>query len=160
MKQLTPVISKSCDTCDWKRDTTYIKGCCCDLSNDCSGEPDCNHWHNKQLTPAEEEAYVRARWEGTVVRLRDSTTMDKGCGLLLGGTHGIYPWTENWSTVWHAAYLFTRQREAEIAQRERGIAWLGNLLSGIHQVPDEVVDIIAREQTAIAELKRGTKEQG
>ena len=97
----------------------------------------------KQLTPAEEEAYVVARWSDYHVM-----------------TYGRFDICDmDGDMDWHAAYLFTKQLEAEIAQRSEDAKFLqmiidttakGKCLQSLHS-------IIAREQAALAELRRGWK---
>lgn len=106
----------------------------------------------KQLTPVDDEAYVRARWV---------CISAYGDGLLF-----IYFGKNNKSASkefidWHHAYLFTVQREAEIAELEQEIEFLkrvetyGSFVVSIWQTTR--LRILAREQAALAELLRGWK---
>lgn len=109
VKQLTPHTSRSCETCDWKRDRTTVRGSCCDPTKDCSGMPDFDHWRKKQLTPVEEEEYVRSRW---------NDVMEDHEGWLFLGCHDG---DDHSCLNIHEAFLFTEQREAEIADVEEEI---------------------------------------
>jgi hypothetical protein len=59
----------------------------------------------------------------------------------------------------HAAYLFTKQREAEIGGVEEEISYLVNIKGSADSAsPNHCIHrIIAREQADLAELRRGWK---
>lgn len=67
------------------------------------------------------ECYVRAAWDCEPVLMHDSTTQDRGFGLLLGRVKGWWPGTEDWSLVWRSAAEYTRTRKREIAEIEEEI---------------------------------------
>ena len=62
---------------------------------------------------------------------------------------------------WQEAVEFTRKRLAEIAERERDIAWLSDYYSCLAEANcfdcGTAGRILAREQAALAELRRGMK---
>ena len=87
------------------------------------------------MTLAEEQAHVQSKWID-IVALEIA-------------------WESNNS--WHEAYLFTKQREAEIMDLEEEIGFLG----GLYCIECPSVErILAREQAALAELHRGWRDQG
>jgi hypothetical protein len=117
------------------------------------------------MTPAEEEACVRSRWER--VHIIDNQEMDDTDDLWyriwIGSgdsrsevfDHGSPTRAE---TI-HAAYLFTVKRFAEIVDIEEEIQWLNwpSIVSASWDDPARRLKIIAREQAALAELLRGWK---
>jgi archaellum component FlaC len=44
------------------------------------------------------------------------------------------------------------ETQEQIKQRKKGIEWLGSLLAGLHWTPDYAMEILMREQKALAEL--------
>jgi hypothetical protein len=44
------------------------------------------------------------------------------------------------------------ETQKQIEQRKKGIEWLGGLLSGMHSTPEYAMEILMREQKALAEL--------
>jgi hypothetical protein len=91
------------------------------------------------MTPAEEEAHVRSSWVDAEVLSSGEIVIDR---LIYSR---------------HSAFLFTKQREAEIADVEEEIGFLG----GPYCLECPSVErILAREQAVLAELRRGWKEQG
>lgn len=110
----------------------------------------------KQLTSAEEKAYVKTRWMRPHWGSNDhGWTVQNFVGAMTVLATNIKPRYK----ATHAAYLFTKQREAEIAQRCEDAKFLqmfidttakGKCLQSLHS-------IIAREQAALAELRRGWK---
>ena len=105
------------------------------------------------MTPKEAEELVRARW-GVPVPLKDTTTLDRGFGLLLG-KRGIWPVTEDWPSVWLAAAEFTLQREEEIRQKREEIEWMS--VNGGISPP--AVRILAILEAQLAALLVGWKEK-
>jgi hypothetical protein len=85
---------------------------------------------------------VRERWVDCVFGIKIY------CGIV-GRPSSCFPFNS-----WHAAYLFTKRREAEIADVEEEIGFLG----GPYCLECPSVErILAREQAALAGLKRGWK---
>jgi hypothetical protein len=97
-----------------------------------------------ELTPAEEEAYVKACW------------INPALPCMRGAEFKVLPTMTKRSMI-HEAYLFTVQREEEIADIQAEIAWLewssikNNSIGNIRE------RILSREQAALAELRRGWK---
>ena len=61
--------------------------------------------------------------------------------------------------VWAQAYEFTRKREREIEEFEAELMWLEAESSMSDEFPyPEALRIIAREQAALADLKRGMRD--
>ena len=157
---MTPEIIRSCETCDWRRDTIFIKGGCCDPANDCSGLPGFDHWIKKQLTPAEEEKYVQSHWSSP------HWTHIPGYGWVVqnysDGMTVLASYLRTKKLATHAVYLFTVERKKQIARRERGIGLLKEVLPGdVWHDAEEVViagEILACEQAALAEMKKGWRE--
>jgi hypothetical protein len=103
----------------------------------------------KQLTPAEEESYVRAQWDYVDVvtpgRLDGGIFIDGFCPKFLD---------------FHETYLFTVHRKEEIADIQAEIAWLewpSIKNSSIGNIRER---ILSREKADLADLRRGWKEQG
>jgi phage terminase Nu1 subunit (DNA packaging protein) len=94
------------------------------------------------MTPAEEEAYVRARW----IRVTNH-----GAYIVI---RNVFRFCSESFIDWHAAYLFTVQREAEIADVKEEIELLESLSITDYR---RGIAILAREQAALAELKKGWK---
>lgn len=44
------------------------------------------------------------------------------------------------------------ETQEQIEHRKKGIEWLGGLLAGLHVTPDYAMEILMREQKALAEL--------
>ena len=44
------------------------------------------------------------------------------------------------------------ETQEQIEQRKKGIEWLGGILSGMHSTPEYAMEILMREQKALAEL--------
>jgi hypothetical protein len=99
------------------------------------------------LTPTEEEKYVRDRLDFVRVLHDGEIRLLEEMG----------PWFYNW----HEAYLFTLGREKQIARCERGIGLLKEVLPGDmrHDAEETIIagEILAREQAALAERKKGWK---
>jgi hypothetical protein len=108
------------------------------------------------MTEQEEREYVEARWEK--VRHADTALS------VLAGPHyviitddqrhqicAVYRHTE--SEAWHATYLFTVERERQIAEVKEEIDWIN---CG-RKIEPAAQRILAREQAALAELQRGMK---
>jgi hypothetical protein len=102
----------------------------------------------KQLTPVEEEEYVRSRW---------NDVMEDHEGWLFLGCHDG---DDHSCLNIHEAFLFTVQREADIADIQAEIAWLEWPSTKNNSIGDLRERILAREQAVLAELRRGWKEQG
>ena len=97
------------------------------------------------MTPAEEEAHVRERW------------VDCAFGIKIYCSIAGRPGSWLPFNSWHEAYLFTKRREAEIVDLEEEIGFLG----GPYCIECPSVErILARGQVALAELRRGWKDQG
>ena len=113
----------------------------------------------KQLTPAEEKAYVKTRWMRPHWGSNDhGWTVQNFVGSMTVLATNIKPRYK----ATHAAYLFTKKREAEIGGVEEEISYLVNIKGRADSASPEhcIHRIIAREQAALAELRRGWKEQG
>jgi hypothetical protein len=153
MPELKPEIIRSCETCDWIRDNGLIKAGCCDPANDCSGLPDFDHWRKKQLTPAEEQQYVRDHWKFVFGQERY---------VCIYWSDFMTSNSEIFSGSWHEAYLFTLEQEKQIARREKSVGMLKECLpgDGWHDAEEVVIagEILAREQAALAEMKKGWRE--
>lgn len=110
----------------------------------------------KQFTPVEEEAYVRARWNS--VRFKP---VDAGLSYRVTMSGAWIETIGNLNDAAHAAFLFTKQREAEIHRREISIGLCKECLpgDGWHDAEQVAIagEIIAREQADLAELRRGWK---
>ena len=109
-----------------------------------------------------DEAYVRSKW----VRVLNHGTRRHPIPIL-NGVEVKIPFAE-WDEGWKAAAAFTLQREEEIRQVEEEISLLLNsmplqvVVIGNTPIPDVQAArsrILAREQAALAELKKGWKEQ-
>jgi hypothetical protein len=116
----------------------------------------------------DDEQYVRSKWEQVRVhwlpsmpdRFRVEMVYDSamvwaevtGCGL-----HH----TDAYATIaraWSAARAFTEKREKQIAKIAQEIRWLMNRLDvEAFKYNGMVTSIIAREQAALDELRRGMK---
>jgi hypothetical protein len=115
------------------------------------------------MTPAKEEAYVRERWKVIEVT---NTYAGTHCAVEAWSVWLPCGWRSSVGSIsadaqmWHDAYLFTVKREAEIADIQAEIAWLEWPSTKNNSIGDIRERIIAREQSALAELRRGMKEQG
>ena len=102
-----------------------------------------------EMTLAEEEAYVRARW------------VDVCFGVMIFFSGKWHSFDD-----WHSAYLFTVQQETEIADLKEEVRFVDGLLDSWMSPGNDyggtvsMGRILAREQAALAELRRGMKEQG
>ena len=118
------------------------------------------------MTSAEEEAYVRGRWER--VHVKDDQEMEESediwFRIWIGPDKGDVLFDCGAPTkeeVIHRAYLFTERREAEIADIVDEITSLRSIAYSTNVISASVCErIIAREQAVLAELRRGWKEQG
>lgn len=109
-----------------------------------------------------DEEYVRSKWEAVEVEQDCYADWYYSLG-------GIYDSTQHFSTeeeTWSAAAEFTRQREEEIRRVEEEIEGANDSVRWFSQ-GDGYDDkrwtevhrrILAREQQALADLKRGWKE--
>ena len=96
-----------------------------------------------------DEEYVRSKWEG--VHVGEITGM-----IRVGERDNI---RNEAGRSWCAAAEFTRQREEKIRQVEEEIAYLHNIMGeAVNKAPTHCIHrILACEQAALAELKRGMK---
>ena len=107
------------------------------------------HSVDEQLTAQQEYEYVESRWS-------DYRAMTYG-RLDICDMEG--------EMDYHAAFLFTKQREREIAEVEEEIAWLNQMKRNLppgRPTKEErqaiLQRILAVEQARLAELRRGMKE--
>lgn len=99
---------------------------------------------DEQLTAQQEYEYVESRWS-------DYRAMTYG-RLDICDMEG--------EMDYHAAYLFTKERERQIAEVEEEVALLeaeAALWPNFYKQQAAYSRILAREQAALAELKRGMK---
>ncbi len=107
------------------------------------------------------EEYLRARWGGFAV-LDDTTTMERGIGVFLGHEVPTLWGYASYDEALKAARAFTEQREREIAEVEKEIAWLtiiGATPLSTYEGNGERKRILARLQAVLAELRRGWVEK-
>lgn len=111
-------------------------------------------------TAIENEEYVRSRWDPNL--FNGGLYFYEGARsyhLRLGSKRFEYT-QKTKAECWSAAYAFTLEREEQIRQVEEEIA----LMEFIVQAQDEFNDIVAakrilaREQAALAELKKGMRQ--
>jgi len=109
------------------------------------------------MTTAEMEQYIRSKWE--LVSRCDGSYRHYEMGTVL-----IQDVHNHWFDFdsWQAAYDFTLAREEEIRQVEEEIKFLHELKSFGSWVENHTgwQRILAREQAALADLKRGMKTNG
>jgi hypothetical protein len=107
-----------------------------------------------------DEEYVRSKWEAVEVEQDCYADWYYSLG-------GIYDSTQHFSTeeeTWSAAAEFTRQREEEIRQVEAEVAmarklFMESAVFDTNSSETAIFDrIFAREQQALADLKRGWRE--
>jgi len=119
-----------------------------------------NQGEGNTMKPGEEEKYVRAHWESP------HWTHIPGYGWVVqnysDGATFLASYLRTKKLATHAAYLFTVERKKQIARRERGIGLLKEVLpgDGWHDAEEVVIagEILAREQAALAEMKKGWRE--
>ena len=124
------------------------------------------------MTPQEEREYVESAW--TAIR-NDGTRRHPD--LELGGTW-IPRSDAEWDEAWHAAYLFTVERQRQIAEVKEEIVvlkpfaegrteealttmpvWANDTIPALLAAGRAIQRTLLREQAALAELKRGLKEE-
>ncbi|MGB6726831.1 MAG: hypothetical protein WBE74_13080 [Terracidiphilus sp.] len=103
----------------------------------------------EQLTPQKKLAEVEAAWEHIGV-LESGYRFVEVFGKTV--TRYVFNTTDE-------AFLFTKEREKEIAEVRQEIAWL-NCASDWARNSPEQQRILAREQAALADLLRGWRENG
>ena len=115
---------------------------------------------DEQLTAQQEREYVEARYRCAPWKSVDSNYY---VDLLETGTntHGActFPGPTQ-SAAYHAAYLFTKERERQIAEVEEEVALLeaeATLWPNFYKQQAAYSRILARERAALAELKRGLR---
>jgi len=100
-----------------------------------------------------DEEYVRSKWRNC------ATKRDEHNRWLMFTNNAMYRavFADSLEKLWAAAAEFTRERLEQIRQLEEEIAWLSD---GIDVTGDDEPigeRILAREQAALADLKRGMK---
>ncbi len=106
------------------------------------------------------EEYVRSKWE----KVKDRETFVAGHGHVV--TLPVI-WKDSMSAgyfrskeiAWAAAAEFTREREEQIRHVEEEIALLEGWKHLVEVKNPAALRILGREQAALAELKRGMKQQ-
>jgi len=116
----------------------------------------------KQLTAQQEREYVEARW----INVRNDGTLKHPIPVL-NEVEVKIPFAE-WDAGWHAAYLYTKERERRIAEVTYELS-LMNLISSNHENAewknphdhradgDALLRVIVRIEAALADLKRGLR---
>jgi len=123
------------------------------------------------LTEQQERKYIKARWKyvRTWVRDLDSYGTDQfHIGIFLMPADA--KWHDNSFKEWqeddspegrakaiHAAYLFTVERERQIAERKKDIVWLFRVGRVRATWSQHGTAILIRERAALDDLQRGMK---
>lgn len=121
---------------------------------------------DEQLTAQQEQEYVEARWKRVAYHESGLTSAGKcyvtidaddhpTAGTLLFMHHGGTK-----AAVFHAAYLYTKERKRQIAEVEEKVALLeaeATLWPNFYKQQAAYSRILAREQAALADLKRGLR---
>jgi hypothetical protein len=103
------------------------------------------------MTAQQEREYVEARF-GKCVPVCDTTTMERGYGIFLGHeVHTIWR-DESIEEAWHAAYLFTLDRERQIAEVEEEIALIESYISGQQKALDIPYELPAPKSRFVAHI--------
>ena len=105
-----------------------------------------------ELTKAEKEAYVRGKWENVIVCDGSYRSYARGTVLFNWANHKFYEFAD-----WDAAYAFTLAREEEVRQVEEEVALLKGWRYVQEGISPQATRILAREQAALDELKRGMR---
>ena len=105
-----------------------------------------------ELTTAEKEAYVRRVWENVIVCDGSYRSYARGTVLFNWANHKFYEFAD-----WDAAYAFTLAREEEVRQVEEEVALLKGWRYVQEGISPQATRILAREQAALDELKRGMR---
>jgi len=111
------------------------------------------------------ECYVRDAWVGEPVKLIDSTTQDRGFGLLLGLVQGWWPGTEDCNVVWQSAAEFTRARKREVAEIEEEITVVNEVIEEMQCYSTECAKercmtysrILSRERELLESKRKGMR---
>jgi hypothetical protein len=87
---------------------------------------------------------------GATVYVPDGMEFEKGdlCGTCL---EKFVTRLEDGQALYKQASTSPETQE-QIEHRKKGIEWLGGLLAGLHVTPDYAMEILMREQKALAEL--------
>ena len=107
-----------------------------------------------------DEEYVRARWEWIIIRQRDDRFEWEWFGSLMWKMSSTL--ADDETAAIHAAYLFTKERERQIAEARKAVELLQGILRdplAQHYEDDAEIyrGIAVREQSRLADLKRGMK---
>lgn len=103
----------------------------------------------KQMTPAEERQYVQDHWN------------DCQYGIMIYCCDNGLPIAWHSFLSWHEAYLFTVQRERRIEDVKEEIEAVRSIAYSTNVISASVCErILAGKRAALAELRRGWKEQG
>ena len=112
-----------------------------------------------ELTTAKKEAYVRSKWR--MVYYFPETPADEGYLLQIFKDNSMREIYEEHSMsaedAWDAAYAFTLAREEEVRQVEEEVALLKGWRYVQEGISPQATRILAREQAALDELKRGMR---
>ena len=115
---------------------------------------------SQSMTPQQEREYVEARWEAKLAEGPFACVVyfDTGIADIERCIHAIGNGPTS-DTAWHAAFLFTKERERQIAEVEEEIDLLCKVWPAYYPSDSATMDrIVDVEKARLAELKCGLRE--
>lgn len=107
-----------------------------------------------EMTTQAKREYVERFWSRVIVCDGSYRNYDRGTVLINWANHRFYDFVD-----WDAAYVFTKERERKIAEIEEEIAVISCLKVTVGDW-DTWQRILAREQAALQEVRRGMRKEG